>query len=1431
MNVTLPSAPPLVLLLLLLLPSLAKESPAPQARSAAAELLHAAALWVVGANAAVPEEGQGRRDYERRVTRFQPLLARLFPVVLRLAAGPEPLARELFRRLAGQLVHWYTRGARREGAEAMALLEAVLAGLTLQTLVLWLWKGCAGAGEAGAGAGSYWPPTFPTYEALVPWRDRDTANVVLAAALAPHVVGAAAADGDPLQTSAFLTAGRQDMGGGGGGHVLQSRLAAMFTRVAAAAWLGFPAANEHLAPANAGGGAAAVWGALLRQDPAFMLPTVLDEGAAGGAGAAGAERRKRLRKEQEAVRTLFEALNSDHTPRYTRLFLLKAVLHVEYRHQQARIAGTRRRYQAQAVAAVAAGAGRGSSSQRASQAVAAASGGGFSTTVFAVADQSRHNANHVITLMYFWRRAGVSLLGRELVPLLGRRLPQRQRCQGLRVARAALGYGQEEASALREATDGGRNWEAAVEVLLGLSQPPPLGHPPAAGPLAPELALRAGGVRDGWDSFQATGCYRTGELPDTLSLRLGESFLRPLAALAVQIGLHDTLEALAVAYGDLGESDELGPVAAAGLPVPERPQDLAPAGAGSWERCLGEVQSALARLRSRWAGLHPLSAAARVAALSLLQPLAEISEAVRQVLQPTAAAAAAAYGLPAGAPFAAAGRWHPPPRDRDARPGDGGRLGPGGPVLEGFIDALDAATYPAQRWQVFVSRIRGALQRGGLDAADVAPVLVTGFGRDVNVFGSKQRPKQMTMFCSDLRRRTWLSKGGQDVRLDERLQRLLLPAGPACVGVCGGASERECGFAGVRARHSPAAAGEHASLSAAGALPPCLLRSALLRSCGGGPELFLARRRRLASSLAAGAAAGYLAGVGDRHADNVLLQAATGELVHIDFGYSFGAGTQVVPIPELGQERQEGAEAEVEDSSSGSSSGSSGGLVLTDDAGTNSSEAPAAELARARVSTALQKLARRHPSLITADELRPVHGARPYYAALGLGPGVRSATPPGPLLGAGGAGGPLLLSPLLQARCLLEAATDPNLLARTYLGVSACETLLIREGCDCMARLEDVAAEAGHLELLRWLRQARRDQLLSTPPPQLLPERLLDQLLPRLEPIPTGAACSMLETVAQGCPLEALQRVNRRVFGTGMHLTASTKQSLAIAAAVSSTPDWEQKLDWVLQQQPHGAALPGHPNPAGPRGGNDSAVLRRGAGRLPDWLQRLQALRACSVPLPPLSGLAVWPAHMNDVAALTWLLAEQGEVAPVIDGVMYVAAAAGHVPVLTALQERGCVFSGRHVLAAARAGRTAAVSWLLAQPLQPPVDDWAEVFKCLARGGADLATLRQLHERHGARIDLEAVAKYGSVEALEWAVALLRWPDADVPGVPVRHGLLGRIAARWVWVGWERARLARRRVSNVGARCVWDHKMFGTTQWQEGTLSGEGQAPGSTLTK
>ncbi|KAG2426042.1 hypothetical protein HXX76_013232 [Chlamydomonas incerta] len=88
--------------------------------------------------------------------------------------------------------------------------------------------------------------------------------------------------------------------------------------------------------------------------------------------------------------------------------------------------------------------------------------------------------------------------------------------------------------------------------------------------------------------------------------------------------------------------------------------------------------------------------------------------------------------------------------------------------------------------------------------------------------------------------------------------------------------------------------------------------------------------------------------------------------------------------------------------------------------------------------TVLQK--RRHPSLIDAEELRPRHDARPYYAALcatvdgaeaaggdGGGEGSMRAR----LLQAGRVGP---LSPAAQARCQLEAAADPGLLARTYLG-------------------------------------------------------------------------------------------------------------------------------------------------------------------------------------------------------------------------------------------------------------------------------------------------------------------------------------------------------------------------------------------------------------
>lgn len=55
-------------------------------------------------------------------------------------------------------------------------------------------------------------------------------------------------------------------------------------------------------------------------------------------------------------------------------------------------------------------------------------------------------------------------------------------------------------------------------------------------------------------------------------------------------------------------------------------------------------------------------------------------------------------------------------------------------------------------------------------------------------------------------------------------------------------------------------------------LPPLTLRDALLRTCGHSAELFLARRGAYTASLTACCAFGYVAGVGDRHTSNFLLQ-------------------------------------------------------------------------------------------------------------------------------------------------------------------------------------------------------------------------------------------------------------------------------------------------------------------------------------------------------------------------------------------------------------------------------------------------------------------------------------------------------------------------------------------------------------------------------
>ncbi|KAL5962844.1 DNA-dependent protein kinase catalytic subunit [Taenia solium] len=76
-----------------------------------------------------------------------------------------------------------------------------------------------------------------------------------------------------------------------------------------------------------------------------------------------------------------------------------------------------------------------------------------------------------------------------------------------------------------------------------------------------------------------------------------------------------------------------------------------------------------------------------------------------------------------------------------------------------------------------------------------------------------------------------------------------------------------------------------------------LLRRGLRNAVATSAEHFVTLRHRLISSHAAICAVHFILGVGDRHMGNFLLDTSTGSLVGIDFGYAFGV-TLSFPTPE-----------------------------------------------------------------------------------------------------------------------------------------------------------------------------------------------------------------------------------------------------------------------------------------------------------------------------------------------------------------------------------------------------------------------------------------------------------------------------------------------------------------------------------------------------
>ncbi|XP_045147611.1 DNA-dependent protein kinase catalytic subunit [Echinops telfairi] len=246
-------------------------------------------------------------------------------------------------------------------------------------------------------------------------------------------------------------------------------------------------------------------------------------------------------------------------------------------------------------------------------------------------------------------------------------------------------------------------------------------------------------------------------------------------------------------------------------------------------------------------------------------------------------------------------------------------------------------------------------------------------------------------------------------------------------------------------------------------VPSSLLKQAFLKMSTG-PEAFLALRSHFASSHALLCISHWILGIGDRHLNNFMVNMETGGMVGIDFGHAFGSATQFLPVPELMPFRLTRQfinlmlpmkeiglmysimvhalrafrshpdlltntmdvfvkEPSFDWKNFEQKMLKKGGSWIQEINVTENNWYPLQ-----KVNYAKRKLAGANPAVITCDELRLGHEKEPAFGDyVAVARGNKDHNIRAQVMASG-------LSEEIQVKCLIDQATDPNILGRTWEG-------------------------------------------------------------------------------------------------------------------------------------------------------------------------------------------------------------------------------------------------------------------------------------------------------------------------------------------------------------------------------------------------------------